>query len=158
MKNKLWILLLPLLYLVSCKNYNVDEGNVLHSTKLPTSIPENRSWRTDTPDPFLFPIIISNIVYNEYSEKIVVENISDQDQFIGGFAILNPQTMEHFIIPEKILKSRSSYIICNGKCNDDEVDVKWLDKPVINEYGDHLVLLNQAGRVIWNYVYITNNP
>jgi len=38
------------------------------------------------------------------------------------------------------------------------VEMRWLDQPVLKNHGDFLTLLNPAGRVIWNYVYLTDYP
>lgn len=109
---------------------------------------------TDTPDPSVFPIIISEVTHNQDGiEVIVITNISNSEQDLEGMALLNPVTMEHVVFPKVVLPPGGSFRVYNGlKVGKVTEGIKWLDEPVLRHSGDHIVLLNPAGRAIWYYV------
>lgn len=108
---------------------------------------------TDTPDPAISPIIISEVITQGEVEVITIKNISNVEQNLRGMALLNPVTMEHVFLPEKTLLPGDSFKVYNGpdvgKVSD---GIKWLGEPVLRQPGDYIVLLNPAGRAIWYYV------
>jgi len=115
---------------------------------------------TTTPDPTISPLIISEVAHNaDNSEIIFIKNITGLEQNITGWAILDPQTLEHTFLPNVTLPPEGTFKVCNGPCPANvAVEMRWLDQPVLREHGDLLLLLNPAGRVVWNYVYLIDHP
>lgn len=109
---------------------------------------------TDTPDPAVSPVIISEVTKTEEgAEVIVVKNISNSDQNLGGMGLLNPATMEHIPLPDLTLAPGDSFKVYNGMLTGKITDgIRWLEEPILRQPGDYIVLLNQAGRAIWYYV------
>lgn len=109
---------------------------------------------TDTPDPSVSPLIISEVTRpREGTEVIVITNISGSEQNLEGMALLNPVTMEYVVFPNVTLLPGGSFKVYNGLKAEKIADgIKWLDEPVLRQPGDYIVLLNRAGRAIWYYV------
>ncbi|MCX7766818.1 MAG: lamin tail domain-containing protein [Candidatus Sumerlaeia bacterium] len=109
---------------------------------------------TDTPDPTVSPIIISEVIHTQAgTEIVVIKNISGSEQNLEGMALLNPVTMEHVVFPNVTLPPGGSFKVYNGsEAGKIAEGIKWLDEPVLRQSGDHVVLLNPAGRAIWYYV------
>jgi hypothetical protein len=110
---------------------------------------------TTTPDPAMSPLIISEIVHSaDGSEIIIIKNITTSEQNINGWSLLDPQSLENTFLPDITLPPGGTFKVCNGLCSTDiNADMRWLDRPALQNRGDFLMLLNPAGRVIWNYVY-----
>ncbi len=107
---------------------------------------------TVTPDPIISPVIISEVIRKKDNvEIIVLINISQFDQNISGMSLIDPKTMSYMFLPEIVLPPKGIFKVCNGNCEVAD-GMSWLEQPVLREPGDQLILLNRAGRVVWNYV------
>lgn len=107
-----------------------------------------------TPDPAVSPLVISGVIHTPRGEEIIIiTNISDSEQNLKGMALLDPVTMEYVILPNFTLPPGDSFRVYNGPGTEKIVEgIKWLDRPVLRQSGDYIVLLNPAGRAIWYYV------
>lgn len=126
-----------------------------------TSAPTASDWVTDTPDPQETPLIISNVMRREDGvEVIFVTNISDAEQALKNRTVLDPQTMEYIDLPDdEVLQPEESFKVYNGPVTPGEVEgLVWQDKPTLKLRGESLILVNQAGRVLWNYVNRQDYP
>lgn len=113
---------------------------------------------TVTPDPLVSPLVISEVTRGKDDlEIIVITNISASDQNLAGMSLLEPESMQYLFLPEVVLPPGGTIKVCNGNCGTDD-GIEWLKEPALRESGDQLILLNQAGRVIWNYVNFVNYP
>jgi len=124
-----------------------------------TTLPSD--WVTDTPNPAVSPIIISDVTRDANGlETIAITNISDAEQSLANMTVLNPATLEYVDLPSDVtLPPGASFKVYNGPGATEASDgLAWLDEPALWLIGDHLVLLNQAGRVLWNYVNSRNYP
>lgn len=106
-----------------------------------------------TPDPTVSPIIIANVTHqNDSLETIFVSNVTDVPQDIAGYSLLVPGTSEHINFPEMTLAPGESLKVYNGpQAKDQAGGLVWLDQVVLKIPGDSIILLNRAGRMIWNY-------
>jgi hypothetical protein len=106
-----------------------------------------------TPDPSVSPIIIANVTHNNDSlETILISNVTDVSQDIAGYSLLIPGSSEHINFPEMTLAPGESLRVYNGAEAKDQTDgLVWLDQVVLKIPGDSIILLNRAGRMIWNY-------
>ena len=162
LKRSLWLYCVLLLLFASCAL------NPERVSPLPSSSPLGKTdltpqaslLATTTPDPAISPLIISEVVHGvDGSEIVVIKNITTSEQNISGWALLDPQTLEHTFLPDVTLPPEGTFKVCNGPCPANvAVEMRWLDQPVLKNHGDFLTLLNPAGRVIWNYVYLTDYP
>lgn len=118
----------------------------------PTSIP-GEPHASATPDPSVSPIIITNVIHdNDSLETIFVSNVTDVSQDIAGYSLLVPGTSEHINFPEGTLAPGESLRVYNGsEAKDQSGGLVWLDQVVLKIPGDSIILLNRAGRMIWNY-------
>lgn len=113
---------------------------------------------TVTPDPLVSPLVISEVIHKKDDlEIVVITNISASDQNSAGMSLLEPETMQYLFLPEVVLPPGGTIKVCNGNCGTDD-GIRWLKEPALREPGDQLILLNQSGRVIWNYVNFVNYP
>lgn len=143
---------------IGCSNF-INSQDVERELISDTNTPTHGSWVINTPDPKLFPVIIKEVHHTENFEIITITNIDNEDHSLAGIAILDPDTLEIIYLPEITLKANETYNVCNGKCNETFMQLKGSDFMFLNEVGDHISLLNSAGRVIWNYVYLSSyNP
>lgn len=151
-----WTLLITMILLISCISK-------VQSTLSPLSplgpISTGKSHPgvppvTDTPDPSVSPLIISEVIHlPEGTEVIVITNIGSSEQNLEGMALLNPVTMEHIVFPNVTISPGGSFKVYNGpEIGKITEGIKWLDEPVLRQPGDYIVLLNPAGRAIWYYV------
>jgi hypothetical protein len=109
---------------------------------------------TDTPDVVRSPVIISDVIKQGDEERIVLKNVTQQDQEITLWSILLVGTDAHFNIPECRLAPGAIVTVYNGPGEiSKEEGFKWLGQPQLVERGDQYSLLNRAGRLIWAYVY-----
>ncbi len=116
---------------------------------------------TDTPDPAETPLIISSVKRSEDgTEVIFVTNVGETEQPLKDRSILDPQTMEYIDLPEDVvLAPGESFKVYNGAVTRGKVDgLVWREEPLLQSRGDQLVLVNQAGRVLWNYVNSRDYP
>lgn len=121
----------------------------------PESISPGEHSATVTPDPLASPLVISEVMRRKDDlEIIVIANISAFDQNLAGMSLLEPESMRYLFLPEVVLPPGDTIRVCNGNCGTGD-GIQWLKEPVLYEPGDQLILLNQAGRVIWNYVNFT---
>jgi len=93
-------------------------------------------------------------------EVIFVTNISDAEQALKNRTVLDPQTMEYIDLPDdEVLQPEESFKVYNGPVTPGEVEgLVWQDKPTLKLRGESLILVNQAGRVLWNYVNRQDYP
>jgi len=112
-------------------------------------------WVTDTPDPLKTPVIIASVRHGDAGlETITVANISSMVQDITRFSLFVPETGDHFNFGELTLAPGAFIKVYNGVGVADRNDgLAWLSQPVLSVPGDELQLLNQAGRVMWTYIY-----
>lgn len=106
-------------------------------------------------------MIISEVTRTEDGvETIFVTNISDMEQSLKDRTILDPDTLDYIDLPQdKTLEPSESFKVYNGPIAPEEADgLVWQDEPVLESRGDRLVLLNQAGRVLWNYINARDYP
>lgn len=110
---------------------------------------------TATPDPQKDVVIISNVTHSETGlETVIITNLSDQVQDINGFSLLIPSTNEHINIFDVTLDPGQSYNVYNGAGAQEQTDgIAWLDTPALQQFGDEIIFLNHAGRIIWSYIY-----
>jgi hypothetical protein len=109
---------------------------------------------TDTPDVLRSPMIISNVIKTGDEEKIIIKNVTQQDQEITLFAILEVSSGENFHFPDYKLAPGATVMVYNGPGEINQKEgFKWMDHPLLAAQGDQYVLLNRAGRLIWTYVY-----
>jgi hypothetical protein len=113
-----------------------------------------------TPDPSVSPIIISKVMHNDSNlETIVITNVTGEPQNISGYSLLIAETSEHINFPEIALPPQDSYNVYNGPEAKTQSDgLVWLDHVALKVNGDSILLLNRAGRMIWNYTMLLNNP
>lgn len=106
-----------------------------------------------TPDINISPVIITKVALSQDGlETIFVTNISKEPQDITAFVLLVPETDERFYFPETNLDAGVSVKIYNGAEAQSQSDgLAWLDHVALQITGDSIVLLNKAGRMIWNY-------
>jgi hypothetical protein len=110
---------------------------------------------TATADFEISPVIISEVSREGETEQVVLLNVSNQSQEISRIALYNPNTGDRKYLPQgKILEPNESYSIYNGLLpagiNEEQ---KWTDYPMLQYRDDEVLLLNEAGRMIWTYVY-----
>lgn len=118
-------------------------------------------WMTDTPDPAETPLIISSVKRSEDGTEIIfVTNVGETERPLKNRSILDPQTMEYIDLPEDVvLAPGESFKVYNGAVTRGKVDgLVWREEPLLQSRGDQLVLVNQAGRVLWNYVNSRDYP
>jgi len=151
----IWIIFVWVSLLVGCA-IRTKPAMPLLSPMSPVSTKEQFSGVppvTDTPDPNISPIIISEVINQDDTEIIIIKNIGNSKINLHGMALLNPVTMDHIFLPDKTLLPGSSFKIYNGRRVGTISDgIKWLDTPILRQSGDYIVLLNPAGRAIWYYV------
>jgi hypothetical protein len=131
------------------------------STKEISSPSATSDWVTDTPDPAEAPVIISEVTRTEDGvEIILITNISSIEQSLKDRTILDPQTMEYVDLPQDVVVAPGeTFKVYNGVRTPEETDgFVWREEPVLQSKGDQLVLVNQAGRVLWNYVNPRDYP
>jgi hypothetical protein len=130
------------------------------ATPIATRIPTIRE--TDTPDPTVSPLIISSVSRDDNDVEIItIKNISDEEQSLKRKTLLYPETMANIELPsEVVLGPGESFQVFNGirSTNSSSNGLVWQDAPLLQEKGDRMALLNEAGRVLWNYVKRENNP
>lgn len=145
-----WVMLTTMALLISCISRVQSTLSPLSTLSPVSGVPPV----TDTPDPAVSPIIISEVTHpREGIEVIVITNISNSEQNLEGMALLNPVTMEHAVLPNVTIPPGGSFRVYNGpEAGKTNEGIKWLDEPVLRQPGDHIVLLNPAGRAIWYYV------
>jgi len=132
-----------------------DEPGVDKAYPIEGPIPQNKLIITDTPDVMRSPVIISDVIKQGDEERIVLKNVTKQDQDISLFSVLfQSEDNTHFNIPEYKLAPGATIVVYNGPGEiSKEEGFKWMDKPLLVERGDAYSLLNRAGRLIWAYVY-----
>ena len=119
------------------------------TTTLATMVP------TGTPNAVLTPVIIASIEHTtDGLEVITIKNISQTDQDISLFSLINPLTQDLYPFPDKsTLSSGQSIVVFNGAGATYPSGQKWLDKGFLTTAGDSIQLLNQAARIIYTYTY-----
>lgn len=132
-----------------------------NQTATSTAAQAQDAWATDTPDPSVSPLIISSVIRDENGVEIIrITNISNTKQELKHKTLLDPETMNHVDLPPDIaLVPGDSFKVYNGKMSiESSNELVWLSEPLLQNKGDHLVLLNEAGRVLWNYVNLQDYP
>ncbi len=110
---------------------------------------------TSTPDAAKTPITIASVTHTtDGLEVITIKNISQTDQDISLYSLLNPDTQELYTFPSntKLTVGQVVYIY-NGTGATYPNGQKWLDKPYLTTPGIVVQLLNQASRIIYTYTY-----
>lgn len=116
--------------------------------------PGKRVIITDTPDVRRSPIIISDVIKTGDEEHIIIKNVTQSEQEITLFSILQVGLSENFNFPDRRLSPGETIEVYNGAGEiSQDKGYKWKDQPLLAESGDQYVLLNRAGRMIWSYVY-----
>ena len=109
---------------------------------------------TDTPDPAKTPVIIASVTHTtDGIEVITLKNITQSEQDISLYSLLNPDTQELFTFPDKSkLAAGESIAVYNGTGAYPD-GKKWLDKPFLTVAGSSVQLLNQAARIMYTFTY-----
>jgi hypothetical protein len=130
------------------------QGLVLPPPSYPIQIPR------DTPDPSRSPVIIGGVhVAIEGHEVVTVTNISKSDQSIGLWSVQNYGTSELFNFPrDLVLQPGESVRVHSGikTIAPSKYDLFWSERQQWVRTGPDsldVLLLNQAGRIIYRYLY-----
>lgn len=108
---------------------------------------------TETPDASKTPLII-RVGKTQDLETIEVTNISSGPIDVSGFILFSENLDDRVIIPGgTILNSKESFAIYNGKDPRDGKGYFWNEEFAILNVEDQLLLLNQAGRIIYYFNY-----
>jgi hypothetical protein len=162
LKLSVWLYYLLLLLFASCalKPKKISPLSLASPLNQADLTPHASLLATTTPDPAISPLIISEVIHiSDGSEIIIIKNITSSEQNITGWAILDHQALRHIFLPNVTLPPEGTFRVCNGPCPANvAVEMRWLDQPVLHDHGDLLLLLNPSGRVVWNYVYLTDHP
>lgn len=148
------VVLVIAIFMVSCNSKSPNE-NKEQIKKQEIIQSESESRITVTPDVNNSPIIISSVEIIDNNEIITLKNISEKTIDIGEFILVDPQTnnMKKFNDGSEV-KPNETFLIINGD-QDSEFALKneyWQPVFVINQPLDELILVNQAGRILWSYV------
>lgn len=152
--KKYCLVLVIAIFLVSC-NSKSTSGNKEQIINQEINQTENETRITVTPDVNNSPIIILSVEVMDKNEVITLKNISEKTIDISEFILVDPQTnnMKKFN-EESIINPNETFLIINGD-QDSEFALKneyWQPVFVINQPLDELILVNQAGRILWSYV------
>ena len=149
MKTKaVFIIVLVSILLISCgsgKTNNSQESS---------NVEVLRSFNA-TPDAVKNPVIISKVTHDvDGLETIYITNISNEKQDINGYSLYIMKTDEHINILDIKLDRGASYKVYNGPRAMEQKDgLAWLDHAILQQTGDDVILLNHAGRLIWDFTY-----
>lgn len=148
------VVLVIAIFMVSCNSKSPNE-NKEQIKKQEIIQSESESRITVTPDVNNSPIIISSVEIIDNNEIITLKNISEKTIDIGEFILVDPQTnnMKKFNDGSEV-KPNETFLIINGD-QDSEFALNneyWQPVFVINQPLDELILVNQAGRILWSYV------
>ncbi len=167
-------IIMIIVFLSGCKSNSVENSPTNIATTYPVEttyevesaypsgvIPEDTSYGyqtpgyiTATPDPTLSPIIIADVQHEGSAEIIEIKNISDKVVDISAYMIYSPEMEDRKILPENLrLSSGESFMIYNGQNLDYPEEQVWLEKFIINNPLDEILLLNNAARIIYNFIY-----
>jgi hypothetical protein len=129
-----------------------SNGFVQNQEKIQTG---NEIQVTVTPDANNSPIIIFGVEVIDKNEIITLKNISNQTIDMKDFILVDPQinNMKKFK-EETLIKAGNSILIINGDENSEYAlkNEYWQPEFVINETLDEIILVNQAGRILWSYI------
>jgi len=155
MIKKIVILLLFTGVITSC-NSSFENGK----SKLEKQIDQTTSpgiILTATPDKSISPLIIEKVERIENSELITLANISDEDIDLKNYIIVDPQDYNLKKFPQDtILKPGEKYLILNGdgQTKISETFDYWLPKNILKQANDEIIITNEAGRIIWSFIYL----
>lgn len=108
---------------------------------------------TETPDGMKTPLIVRVLKEGEL-ETIEIVNTTSSSIDISGYILYSEKLDDRLIIPVgTVLDSQDSFIIYNGKSTKNDLGFLWHEDFSINNVEDQLLLLNQAGRIIYYYTY-----
>jgi hypothetical protein len=114
---------------------------------------------TVTPNSEISPIIITNVEVIGKNEVITLKNISNESQNIRNFILIDKQTesLKRFD-DDIILETDQTIKVINGDKDSSLVknNQYWQSLFVINQDFDELLLVNQAGRILWSYINYPN--
>jgi len=110
---------------------------------------------TMTPDPSLTSIIVSEVRHENDVESIYITNISSETQDISNYMIYSPKLDVRKIFPSNlVLEPGESFILYNGaNLESYPTEQRWLDKPILTEVLDEVWLTNNAGRILYYFIY-----
>ena len=110
---------------------------------------------TGTPDADRTPVIIRMAEIGPEREIITIQNISQVDQDISGWALFNPVAKPVFTFPENVvLKPGESVQVYSAttKANVPEGAYFWTEQKVWTEFPGDVLLLNKITRLMYWYV------
>jgi hypothetical protein len=114
------------------------------------------SQPTEKPDPERTPLIITSVTHTaDGLEKIVVSNISKEDQSLNGVVLVNAATgVKIYLGMDKTLSAGAAVNVYNGAGQiEASQGLKWTDKSMMLHDYDELLLLNKSSRVISDFIY-----
>jgi len=154
MIKKIIVMLFFIWLITSCNSNFEDEKSQLEKQSDPINSPD--IIFTTTPDKTISPLIIEKVERIENSELITLANISDEDIDLKNYIIVDPQEYNLKKFPQNtILKPGEKYLILNGDSQTkiSETFDYWLPKNILNQANDEIIITNEAGRIIWSYIY-----
>lgn len=120
-------------------------------------LPEASPAPKSTPDPARTPVAIVEAELLPDREVITLQNISDQDQDIGGWVIFNLESEHVFRFPDGVvLDPGDSVQVYSAVAEGDvpEGGYFWTTDKVWNKFPANVMLLNKATRLMyWHVVY-----
>ena len=115
---------------------------------------------TGTPDPVRTPVAIVQAELLPDREVVTVQNVSAEDQDIGGWVLFNLESTPVFRFPDDVvLKPGDSVQVYSAVAEEDvpEGAYFWTSDKVWHKFPANVMLLNKATRLMYWYVAYGEN-